>query len=189
MAVHYQNRKGKTFYLHRGQTKKGNPKYYFSSKTQGNLPEAIPEGYEIYENPNGQVFLRKIAPQLITQEEREVVERALRELTDLTYYKIDVKKNIISVFVPNQDVEALSEVFTFYRPTESHEALLEQLLDYSAVMQFELVDKQKRLFEVKRYCYLGSIDDWIVIGYSNTLAHQVEEFVGHIGKESYFELF
>jgi hypothetical protein len=59
MTATYTNRKGKTYYLHQGKTKLGNPKYFFALRDEGNLVEAIPSGYEVYENPNGQVFLRR----------------------------------------------------------------------------------------------------------------------------------
>ena len=32
------------------------------------------------------------------------------------------------------------------------------------MLQFVLTDKANRLFETQRYCFLGSIDDWITIG-------------------------
>ena len=38
-------------------------------KSNGAWAESIPDGFEVYENPNSQVFLRKIAPALVTKEE------------------------------------------------------------------------------------------------------------------------
>ncbi len=55
-AVTHINRKRVTYYLHVGKTKTGKPRYYFSTKTPANTASEIPEGYEIYENPNAQVF-------------------------------------------------------------------------------------------------------------------------------------
>jgi len=68
MAITYVNRKQKTYYLHQGTTKKGKPKYYFAMKSKGNLADDIPEGFEIYENPRAQVFMRKIPQKVITDE-------------------------------------------------------------------------------------------------------------------------
>ena len=80
MAVEYTNRKGKKYYLNVGKTKTGKPKYYFSMKTRGKLPEEIPEGYEIYEHPaNAQVFLRKEIPLAITEFEKKLVEKELNK--------------------------------------------------------------------------------------------------------------
>jgi hypothetical protein len=61
MNIKYTNRAGKIYYLHIGKTNKGTDKYFFSRKRR-DLAERIPNGYEIYENVNAQVFLRKIQP-------------------------------------------------------------------------------------------------------------------------------
>ena len=58
MPITHVNVKGKTYYLHQGTTKTGKPKYHFAMKREGNLADSIPEGFEIYENPNTQVFLQ-----------------------------------------------------------------------------------------------------------------------------------
>lgn len=58
MAVTHTNRKGITYYLHQGTTRTGKPKYFFAQRADGDLVEVLPVGYEIYENPNSQVFLR-----------------------------------------------------------------------------------------------------------------------------------
>ena len=50
-----------------GNVKTGKPRYWFSTKAEGDLVDAMPEGHEIYENPDAQVFLRKIVPQLVTR--------------------------------------------------------------------------------------------------------------------------
>lgn len=60
MAIKYINRREDTYYLHEGKTKTGKPKYFFSMKKDGVLVDPILAGYEIYENPNAQVFLRRI---------------------------------------------------------------------------------------------------------------------------------
>jgi hypothetical protein len=66
MPIQHINRRRQTYYLHERKTKTGTPNYFFSMKSEGSLVEEIPEGYEIYENPNAQVFMRKIQPQIIS---------------------------------------------------------------------------------------------------------------------------
>jgi hypothetical protein len=78
MPIEYINRKGQIYYLHSGITKTGKPKYFFSMKREENILETIPDGYEIYENPNAQVFLRKVQPKIITDEERVIVESGIK---------------------------------------------------------------------------------------------------------------
>ena len=40
----------------------------------------------------------------------------------------------------------------------------------------------------QRYCFIGSIDDWIDIGKPGKLLTLVKKYVKHIDKESFFEL-
>ncbi|BAY81550.1 hypothetical protein NIES267_10270 [Calothrix parasitica NIES-267] len=63
MAVEYLNRKGQKYYLHQGTTKTGKPKYFFSMKSEGNLVKKIPDSFEIYENPNAQVYIKENSTQ------------------------------------------------------------------------------------------------------------------------------
>ena len=191
MPITYTNAKEKTYYLHQGTTTTGKPKYYFSTKSEGTCAEAIPEGFEIYENPNTQVFLRRIPPKLITEEERQVVEAGMRTSADVKDYKIDVKGKAIVIYTADQDVETLADVFKGLSPTPSANrqlmSLLRKEIQYSPMLQFLLEDEQRRLFTAQRYCFRGSIDDWIDIGYGS-LTTLVKQYVKHLGKESYFEL-
>ena len=75
MPITHTNAKGKTSYLHQGTTKTGKPTYHFSMQSEGTLAETIPAGFEIYENPNAQVFLRRIPPKIITDEEARSLRR------------------------------------------------------------------------------------------------------------------
>lgn len=191
MAITYVNRKQSTYYLHEGKTKTGKPKYFFSMKAEGTLVETIPDGYQIYENPNGQVFLRKIQPQLITDEELAVVQKGMKACSTVQRFLIDVKKETISIFTPDQDIARLAAMITpsaLGRSNQAVEQILERSLNYSSDLRFVLIDKEKRLFQAERYCYLGSIDDWIEIGPTDTLQKLVKTYVKHLGQESFFEL-
>ncbi len=191
MSITHTNAKEKTYYLHQGTTTTGKPKYYFSTQPEGTLAEAMPEGFEMYENPNAQVFLRRIPPKLITEEERQVVEAGMRTSADVKDYKIDVKGKAIVIYTADQDVETLADVFKGLSPTPSANrqlmSLLRKEIQYSPMLQFLLEDEQRRLFTAQRYCFRGSIDDWIDIGYG-PLTTLVKQYVKHLGKESYFEL-
>jgi hypothetical protein len=83
MPVTHVNRKRDTYYLHAGKTKTGKPRYWFSKTTEGDLVKLIPEGYEVYENPDAQVFLRKIADLQPTLYEDHAVHARKREGTYL----------------------------------------------------------------------------------------------------------
>jgi hypothetical protein len=191
MSVEYVNRKGKKYYLHVGKTKTGRPKYYFSMKDKGDLIDAIPDGYEIYENPNARVFLRKIKPRIISEQEKEIVENSIKKSTPLDYFFVEVKKNAIIVFLPNQDINSLTDViqdFPMVAMRPNLKSVFNNILTYSPCMKFVLRDKEKRIFGTQRYCYLGAIDGWIDIGKPGALKKLVKKYIPHLGKDSYYEL-
>jgi len=143
-------------------------------------------------NPNAQVFLRRIPPMIITDEERQVVEDGMRKYAEVQDYKIDVKGNAIVVYTADQDIETLADVFKDMYPGPAANTQLMTLLrneiHYSPMLQFLLENEQRRLFTAQRYCFRGSVDDWIDIGYG-PLTTLVKQYVKHLGQESYFELY
>src|SRR5438270_369499 len=95
MPVSYTNRKGVTYTLYHGQTRKGKPRYYFGrpGQGQGEPVSEIPPGYTISESVNGVVSLVKDRPTLILPEE---VGRSLtRETTPLTLSLIEDRPTLI----------------------------------------------------------------------------------------------
>ena len=190
MVLTYKNRKGDIYYLHKGRTKSGTSKYFFSTKKDGKLLESIPEGYEIYENPNGLVFLRKERPKVFSDEEIAIVENAIKDYTDLEFYKIDVRGNAIIIYLPLQDVNAIKEVisrFSLNTPAEINHTL-QRIIKFAPEMQLILEDKEKRVFCLKRYCYRG-LGSWITLETSSDLKGLTKKYFRHLAKESFFDLF
>jgi hypothetical protein len=188
-SVNYTNRKGKTYYLHVGKTKKGNPRYHFSMEPPAESVKEIPEGYEIYENPNAQVFLRKILPKEIMDQEIEIIGSALKAHAKPTKFRIDVKGKVVTVFWTNQSGGAMGEFSSFFGM-----ACIEEFCDrhahFSPLLKFTLVDPQKRLFVAERFCFRGSIDDWMHLasGGPDPLERLAKKYFKHLGKESFYEL-
>jgi len=59
-----------------------------------------------------------------------------------------------------------------------------------AVMRFVLADPEQRLFLAERFCFRGSVEDWIDIGGPpQKLSSGLKKFIKHLGKESFFELY
>ncbi|MGB8699757.1 MAG: hypothetical protein WCD18_10105 [Thermosynechococcaceae cyanobacterium] len=191
MPIQYTNKKGQIFYLHQGTTKTGKPKYFFSMKGDGILVDEVPDGFEIHETPNAQVFLRRIEPAIITDSEKTIVEEGMKIYSKLKYYQIEIKKNKIIIFQADQNIDNLSELFGSM-PNIKQENLVKMLtrsISYSPMMRFVLIDKVTREFQVERYCFLGRVDDWIVIDAMGQLQKLVKKYVKHLGQESYYELF
>lgn len=140
MPVTHVNRKQDTYYLHAGKTRTGKPRYWFSKSTEGELVGTIPEGYEVYENPDAQVFLRRIVPQLVTPAEIAVVEDGLRRYAPGQNCLVDVHREHIVVYHAERvrlDLGGfgIGELPPSYR-------------NYMKVMRFTLVEEQDRMFRV-----------------------------------------
>jgi hypothetical protein len=170
MPVTYTNRKGMTYYLCRGVTKTGKPRYYFAREPKGEPVEQIPEGFKISESVNGIVSLAKDRPALIWPEEVAAVEAAVRQHPKSNKYRVNVKHNRIEVYEQvGLDAEELASALAQeglgipglanrLRPT------MEDRAQFTPVLRFILADAERRTFRVQRWCYLGSIDDWIDVG-------------------------
>src|SRR5262249_14632986 len=124
--------------------------------------------------------------------ERQVVEEGMRTYATVKDYKVDVKGNALLIYMAEQDIEALAEILsrTHPNPLENVElmTLLRKGIHYSPMLVFQLVDATRRTFQALRYCFLGSVDDWIVIGKPGKWSTLVKKYVKHLGQDSYVEL-
>jgi hypothetical protein len=185
MPVTHTNRKGQTYWLHAGTTKTGKPRYWFSTKAEGGMADSIPEGYEVYENVDAQVFLRKIVPRLLTPLEVAMVEKGLQQHAPGQNCIVDVRGEDIVIHHAERVMLDLKHFgFGIRELPPSSRA-------YMKVLRFTLVDESDRTFRVQRWCFRGSIDGWIDLWSScgrGKLYDLVKKFCPHIGKESFFEL-
>ena len=197
MAVEYVNRKGDRYYLQRGKTKTGKPRYFFGRKIKQTAVEEVPKGYEVFESPGaGQVFLRKIMATEIRTFEREMVEEGIRRYAGLEYFLVEIRDNTLVVHLPDTGVKDVDKVIEMFggvggigtRRAEAAKAAMIGHSTYSKMMRFGLVDADERLFTVERWCFRGSIDDWVFLGGPSPLSKLVGKYLGHLEKESFFDL-
>lgn len=190
MNLSYKNRKGQIWHLYEGKTKLGKPKYFLSqASTAENAAPAkkVPDGYEIYEKPNGQVFCRKKLPVLITDEEVRLLEA---ELARRKLGACIVERKGEDLIIHEAHASGLG---VEYRRLYGHmadqvEAAMAKSRHYQPILRFKLMNEGKRLFSVFRWCFKGSIDDWFPIDYEKSLAKLAATYIKHIGQESFYEL-
>ncbi|MEM1394690.1 MAG: hypothetical protein AAGG00_15640 [Cyanobacteria bacterium P01_H01_bin.150] len=122
-------------------------------KSEDNLVKKIPDGFEIYENPNAQVFLRRTQTKIITDEEIATVDKGMKRFSSLQYYQIYLKKDIIYVYTPNQNVAGLSEIFSklSFRKEIDVQNQLARSISYSPMLRFVLDDELLRIFMTERF--------------------------------------
>jgi hypothetical protein len=194
MGIEHVNRKGDRYHLQAMPAKGGKLRYSFARKLKGQPVDAVPDGHEVYEEPeDGQVFLRRKLASAILPLEKELVARGIRRRAGLEHFIVDVEKDAIVVYLCDTDadevvrmISRLSE-FPASRGREAAQTLAARST-YGKMMRFELRDTKARTFCVYRWCFMGGIDNWILLDGPETLVELVDKYVGHLGKESFFEL-
>ncbi|MFQ6015342.1 MAG: hypothetical protein ACE5NP_07860 [Anaerolineae bacterium] len=195
MPITYTNRKGVTYYLCRGVTKTGKPRYYFAREPKGELVEQIPEGWKISESVNGRVSLVKDRPMQILPEEVAAVEAAVRRHPKSHKYRVAIKRNRIEVYEQvGPDAEELSATLAeagLALPglADRLRAPIERRAQFTPVLRFILADAERRTFRVERWCYLGSVDDWIHVGPMGPVGWLARQLIPKLGTDKFFDLF
>ena len=198
MAFEHRNRRGDVYLLQAAKTRSTKPRYYFGRKLTGDPVEEVPAGYEVRESPeSGQVFLRKQRPTNVTPIECDIVAQAIRSLSNVDQFIVDVEDDCLVVYLPtvnrnkaNELVRALAGPDALHVPRfrDARDELIRESL-HEKVMRFELLDTERRLFHVERWCFRSSHDGWMHLGGPACLSDLAERYVEHLGEESFYELF
>jgi hypothetical protein len=197
MAFEYVNRKGDRYYLQAGTTRTGKPRYYFGREVTGTPLENMPEEYEAYERPEtAQVYVRKSEPTTITAQEREIVADGIRRYAGLEYFLVDVQGNSLVVYLPLMEEASADrllkimvdgELMRSAQAAEAKQAMIRHS-QFIKMMRFLLVDAKQRSFAVERWCFRGSIDDWVYLAGPGRLADLVQKYARALGKDDFYEL-
>jgi len=188
MPFTYNSRTGKTYFLHTGQKRGGGTQHFFSTKSTGTLAERLPGGFEVYETVNGQVYLRRRQPKLIQDDERDFIVDRLAKPRPGHRYKVEVQGKMLMVHESARDPSWL-ERFPLPHSPQKLEEINERLAHYQPVLRFILVDSERRLFAPERFCFRGSIDDWISIGEPDSIKKLAGKYLKHLGQDSMYELY
>ncbi len=184
----YTTRRGKHYYLHTGPKRGGGVQHFLSTKAEGPLAAALPEGFEIYETVNGLAFLRRQRISAIHDTEVACVRRELATYRGPSLYEIEVADEMIVIHEADVALGD-SSAFAALRPAFVHLAVARCDAHFMPMMRFVLVDKARRWFSPERFCFRGSVDDWISIGGAAMIAPLALKFIPHLGRESFYELF
>ena len=195
MPVTYTNRKGVTYTLCRTTTKTGKPRYAFVRDPTGReVVDAIPEGREIRESINGVVSLVQAREQRLLPEEIAAVRAALDAHPQAHNYRLDVQPERLVIYEgEGADIDKLLNRFgaSFGLMLGKQQQLRDELAQrrrFTPVLRFSLNDAETRDFRAERWCFRGSIDDWIFVD-SGQLGKLVQKLVPKLGTEAFFELY
>ncbi len=195
MPVTYTNRKGFTFYLCKGVTKKGKPRYYFAREPKGEPVAQIPQGYHVTESVNGVVSLSKQRAMQILPAEITAVEAAVRRHPEAGNYRVSVRPDRIEVYERvGPDAEDLLKTFGREGALDSelvgrvqHE--VERYGQFTPILRIILADSEQRTFRVERMCYLGSVDGWLDMHLTGKVERLLKQVIPRLGTDAFFDLY
>ena len=157
MPVFYTNCHGQTYLIHERKTKTGKPCYYASMRTEGNLIEAVPEGYEVYERPGGRVSVRKIQKSLILPHELQFVQDQLAPLNDREYafFRSALGEG---AFILSSVKRLMLErhCFRWQAEIRGKEIIIYEVsCNGQPILKFVLRDEEERKYRAYRWCFRG----------------------------------
>jgi len=194
MAIKYSNRKGFTFYLCKGVTKTGKPRYFFARDLKGEPVRRIPEGYAISESVNGVVSLVKRRPGLIQPREVAVVETILKRHPKSHNYRVSVKRNWIEIYERvGLDASDLARIVgQAIRDSGMRERIdneMDRYSQFTPVLRLILRDADERIFSAQRMCYRSWVDGWLDLHDSGKIEPLARRLIPRLGTDAFFELF
>lgn len=194
MGVTYTNRKGVTYYLCAGKTKRGGMRYYFAAKPRGEPVRKIPPGYVVTESVNAVVSLARPQPLTFRQNEITAVQNALQRHPDSRSYRVVAKRSHIEVY-ESIDRGAKEVTSDFVRmgilsKQKAPAAVASQERDarYAPVLRFTLFDIERRTFVVERMTYRGN-GGWLPLGHPSPLWRLADRVIPTLGTDAFFDLF
>jgi hypothetical protein len=189
----YVNRKGDVYNIFQGVTKTGKPKYYVSLKTKseaGQQIDSLPDDFELFEDPiDARVSVRKKKPSIIHDFELAFVQGRVGREARNVMARVKIQGRSIVVYVS-------PKTGRFDSFSERMGGLLDLTIlklqssgPMSPAFRFKLIEKQERIFEAQRFCFRGSVDDWISLHDYGQLDELCQRYLKHMGEESFYELF
>jgi len=198
MPYEHRNRRGDVYLLQAGKTRTGKRRYYFGRRLSGEPVEEVPAGYEVFESPErGQVYLRKERRTCIAPIEREIVAEGIRCLSNLGHFLVDVEEDCLDVYLPTRNVPEVNQLVCALagpdalevpRFQEARDQFVRES-EYEKALRFELLDCERRLYHVERWCHRRSHDGWMHLAGPSSLSDLVDRYVEHLGEESFYELY
>ncbi len=138
--------------------------------------------------PQPRCFFRKKVALLVSDAEMALIADALRAQGPAWRHWVEARKETVTIHEAGGDMESLSEMCRTFRCRGLTDDERRRHASYMAVLRFTLVDPETREYVTERYCFRGSVDDWIHISGPGALAPQCRKFIPHIGRESFYDL-
>ena len=164
---------------------------------QGEVVEVRPGYAHNYLLPQGLATIATEHHKRMVEKHREelaAVEAVIKRHPQSRNYRAAVKHNRIEIHeLAGASGSDLAAVLT--QAGFGTAGLADQMQDFqerfgrfTPVMRFILADAETRDFGVQRWCYRGSIDDWIDVGAFGPVDQVARQLIPTLGTDRFFEL-
>jgi len=188
----YTNRHGEPYFLHQGRTKTGKARYFVARTIGEGAIGTLPAGFELAESINGVVSVCRADPTR-PQAPRADIETVRAEIAHhqhLRRYVVDERGGEILIHEPEGgvDEEGLRAMAAalFVSPERMRAASIRRRPRYTPVMRFSPEPLGAGIYAVYRMTYRGH-GGWHLLS-AGPVAAVAKRYVGHIGRESFYEL-
>ncbi|MEM1123122.1 MAG: hypothetical protein AAGJ18_21950 [Bacteroidota bacterium] len=193
MAKAFKNSKEQAFYIKSKKTKKGNTTYYMTKKLDNECLDEEPVGFEVFERPDSRtLFIRRRKPNKFGLKGLNYIKKELEKNKAISDFKVDVNGDIVKIYTTDLESGADNVFGGGLRDLLFNNAQVDifrkAFQRYEERMRIKIVErKDEKEYLVYRYCYRGSVDDWIVIDAGEDLGQLAKDNLKLIGTEAYFE--
>lgn len=189
----HTNRQGSTAYIRATPTAKGGTRYYITKDPKAaDLLEEMPSGFEFYEYPSdARVVFRKRVPCKIMTSERQVVEDAMQNLSDVKDFIVTADGNTITIYISQfSSISGEEPNLTAEEAREGWGGVhIDKFKQYSDYVRFVLINETKRTFRLERIVFMSFFGhDYAELETSDDLESLAEMVCQHIGYPTYFDL-
>ena len=186
MAIIFKNQRKENYYIKSKLTKTGKTTYFLTKKMDKDCLDFMPEAYEVFEKYDSRMmFIRKAMPKQFSEKELKIIENELKKNKSIVDFKLDSYGDEVKIYVAEEN--EISERLGM--SSFDMKRLSAFLKNFSELMKIKVVSIDgNKSYEVMRFCFRGSIDDWITIGWDTDLKKLAQQYLIHLGKESYYDL-
>ncbi|MCK5806605.1 MAG: hypothetical protein KAI66_27495 [Lentisphaeria bacterium] len=193
-VLSHTNCNGVTFYLHKGQTKTGKPRYFVAKTVRKGAITTMPEGFEFSESINGVVSVRRstTGKPKIPDTDLAMARAELARHPHLARYRVEETNGAIVVFEPKGGVDPsiIADLAqTMFVSPEFIAAQFEKKLartKYDPVMKLVPSGEQGH-YTVHRMTYRGD-GGWSYPLATKPLQALLKKYIKHVGTDDFFNL-
>ncbi len=200
----YKNRKGDTYYFCRKAGKGGGVQIVASMKKSADSLTALPRGMVITETPHGKVSCRKKLKSLIQNAELNSIKKWIPKLRKQAMVAVELKEKEIIAHssaipkLPGFNTDKFVDTAIKKLPpaerklaekmmAERQQELLNQIVQYTPSVKFELQDAGSRTFALFRMCHISAMEEWMYLD-SGTLDELAQRIMPTLETDEFFEI-